>query len=303
MKSKLIISLFAMSIGMVGCGDGDGDGEVTKVEGTNSSKFATSSFVLPKNTMTAAWDLDGDGTADNKLGAIISGLAAVNLMPQSSADEAVMKGTLVLLMEETSTDASQQEAKNAGVKLSLAAPAASPPKYDGTDTFTAAGAITPAQFFGNITAGTYTSNNPATSKTPVTLTLALTLVAGQDALLIPVTAGRLTFKVGTDGKVTGGQINGALKKEDVDGKVLPAVAALVTAQVQDPMASAAVKMFDTNMDGTVTVEELKGNSLITNFLAPDIQLFENGVYKPNPAKTNKDSLSLGIQFTAVKAGF
>src|SRR5262245_7959773 len=121
MKSKLIIGLFAFgTLGVVGCGDGDSGGEVTKVEGTNSTKSASSAITLPKNSMTNAFDLDGDGTPDNKLGAIISGLAAVNLMPQDSANMAVTAGSLVVLLEETSTDATQQDAKNAGVKLSLA---------------------------------------------------------------------------------------------------------------------------------------------------------------------------------------
>jgi len=253
--------------------------------------------------MDVSFDLDGDGTADNKLGAIISGLAAVNLTPQTSADTSVAKGSLVLLMEETSTDATQQQANNAGVKLSLALAATADPKYDGTDKFMIDGGNSTAQFLGNVSAGVFTSNNPATATTPVTLNIALPLVDGQAALIIPVTAGRVTFKRGADGKITGGQINGALRKEDVDAKILPAVAMLVTAQVQAPGASAAIKMFDANNDGTVTVEELKANALISNFLAPDIQLFENGVYKPNPAKTVKDSLSLGLGFTAVAATF
>jgi hypothetical protein len=307
MKSKLI-SLVAVSsaVALVGCGGGGG-GEVTKIDGTNSTKYATSSITLPKNSTTLAFDLDGDGTADNKLGAIISGLAAVNLMPQDSANSAVMDGSLVLLMEEVSTDATQQSASNAGTKLSVAngpAMGAAPPKYDGTDSFTINTMTSTAQFFGNIEAGTYTSNNPATSKTPVVLTIELPLVAGENALSIPVTAGRITYKADASGHVTGGQINGALKKTDVDMTVLPAVAALITKQVQAPNASSAIKMFDINMDGTVTVDELMQNTLISNFLAPDVQLFDAaGNYAPNPAKTMKDSLSLGIGFTAVKASF
>jgi hypothetical protein len=305
MKSKLIIGLFSVGsmIGMVGCGGSSGSSEVTKIDGTNSLKSASSAITLPKNSTTYAFDLDGDGTPDNKLGAIISGLAAVNLMPQDAANMAVTKGSLVLLGEEVSTDATMMDAKNAGFKLSLALSATSAPKYDGTDTFSIDPANSTATFYGNIAAGTFTSNNPATTTAPVTLTVALPLVAGQPPLSVPVTAGRVTFKRDATGKITGGQLNGALRKEDVDSKILPAVAALITAQVQDPMASAAIKMFDINMDGTVTVDELKQNSLITNFLSPDIQLFDNGVYKPNPAKTAKDSLSLGLGFEAVKASF
>jgi hypothetical protein len=305
MKSKLIIGLVSIGsmIGVIGCGGDSSSSQVTTIDGTNSVKSASSAITLPKNSMTYAFDLDGDGTPDNKLGAVIAGLAAVNLMPQDAANMAVTKGSLVLLFEEVSTDATMMDAKNAGFKLSLAQIATSPPKYDGTDTFSVDTGTSTATFFGNIAAGTFTSNNPATSTTPVTLTVALPLVANADPLLIPVTAGRVTFKRDATGAITGGQLNGALKKEDVDAKVLPAVATLVTAQVQAPNASAAVKMFDINMDGTVTVDELKMNSLITNFLAPDIQLFDNGVYKPNPAKTMKDSLSLGLGFDAVKAAF
>jgi len=303
MKSKFVSLIAVFGLGVVGCGGG-GDGEVTKVEGTNSAKYATSSITLPANSMASAFDIDGDGTPDNKLGSIIAGLAAVNLKPQASADDAVMKGELVLLLEETSTDASQMQASNAGVKLSLANKATSPPHYDGTDTFTINASQPPAQFLGNISAGTFTSNNPATTSTPVTLVIALPLVEGQDALMVPVTAGRITFKRGADGKLTGGQINGALKKTDVDTVVLPAVAMLITAQVMQPDASDAIKSFDLDHDGTVTVDELKQNSLITNFLSPDIQLFDaTGAYKPNPAKPMKDSLSLGLAFTAVGATF
>jgi hypothetical protein len=34
-----------------------------------------------------------------------------------------------------------------------------------------------------------------------------------------------------------------------------------------------------------------------------VQLFQGGVYKPNPAKTTKDSLSVGFAFTAAPASF
>jgi hypothetical protein len=311
MKSKIIVSLLGGlfmvggAFGAIGCGGG-GDTEVTMVVGTNSSKYCSSKVTLPANAMAAAFDMDGDGTADNKLGQIISGLSAIMLNAQSGTDDAVTKGQLVLLMEEVSSDMSQQSAKDAGVKLSLAVPTAmgaTAPKYDGHDTFTIDTQTSTAQFYGNISGGTFTSNNPATSKNPVVLTIALPLVPGQAPLLVPVTAGRLTFKRNADGSLSEGQLNGALRQMDIDTTVLPAVAQLITKQVQDPMASAAIKMFDINMDGTVTVDELKMSSLITNFLSPDIQLYQNGVYKPNPQKTMKDSLSIGLTFSGVAASF
>lgn len=293
----------AGSLALVGCGDdGGSNGAVTAVDGTNSSKYVTSTVVLPKNSMTAAYDIDGDGTADNRLGNIIQAVSALGLSPQSAADGAVMTGSLMLLMEQVSSDATQQSAKNAGVKLSLGTKPATPPKYDGTDTLTTAGTST--QFFGNITAGRFQSNSSTiTTVPPVTLVISLPLVEGQDPLSLPVTGGVISFTRGADGKVTGGQLNAAIKKTDVDSVIIPAVAALITAELNKPDASATLKMFDTNMDGKVSADEIATNQLIANFLAPDVQMFQNGAYNPNPAKTTKDSLSLGFSFTAVAATF
>ena len=305
MNSKLVIGLFALPLTLsFGCGGGGGDtGEVTKVDGTNNSKYVISQLTLPKNSMSAAFDLDGDGTADNRLGNIIQAVSALSLDPQSAATTAVSSGSLVVLFSETSTDSTQQSATHAGVVLNVGAKAAAAPKFDGTDTLTIDTATAPAQFYGNIVAGTFTSNNPSVTASPVQLTIALPLVEGQAALQLPVTGGYITFHRGADGKVTGGQINGAIKKQDVDTVIIPAVAALITAQLQAPGASASLKMFDTDMNGTVTAAEIMGNALISNFLAPDVQMFQNGVYKPNPAKTTKDSLSLGFSFNAVAATY
>ncbi len=312
MKSKLTFSFpgtfviavaASLATAAVGCGGSDTGGGVTAVEGTSSSKYVTSSVTLPKNSMTAAYDLDGDGTPDNRLGNIIQAVSALSLSPQSAADDAVKTGALLILLDEVSSDATQQSAKNAGTLLKIGNKPATPPKYDGTDMLTAT-ADAPAQFYGNITAGHFASNSSTlTSVPPVTLVISLPLVEGQDPLKLPVTGAVMSYTRGADGKVTGGQINAAIKKSDVDGVILPAVAALITAELKKPNASATLKMFDPNMDGVVSADEVASNQLIANFLAPDIQMFQDGVYKPNPAKTAKDSLSLGFTFTAVGASF
>ncbi len=62
-------------------------------------------------------------------------------------------------------------------------------------------------------------------------------------------------------------------------------------------------------DGMIGLCEVSGNSIIKNVLEPDVQMFEaDGVtYHPNKnctgACTTKDSLSLGLGFTGVKATF
>ena len=309
MKSKIIVSLFAVCgmVGANGCGGDSSTGTTvdgTTVDGTSSSKTVASKLTLPQNTMAVAFDIDGDGTLDNRLGGIIQAVMAVGLAPQSAADTAISTGNLSLLVDETSTDATQQSAANAGVKIMLGLKPATAPKYDGTDSYTIDTNTAAGQFYGNIAAGVYTSNDPSKTVHPVNVTLELPLVEGQPALALPVVGARITFKASADGKtLSAGQINGAIKKTDVDAIIIPAVATLITAQLKLPNASASLKMFDTNNDGTVTAAEIMSNGLIAGLLAADVQMYTNGVYAPNPAKTTKDSLSLGLGFTAVGAKF
>jgi hypothetical protein len=58
-------------------------------------------------------------------------------------------------------------------------------------------------------------------------------------------------------------------------------------------------------DNTIDTCEVANNSIIKNVLAPDIQMFaaDGQTYMPNKDNTMKDSLSLGLSFTGVKASF
>jgi hypothetical protein len=68
-----------------------------------------------------------------------------------------------------------------------------------------------------------------------------------------------------------------------------------------------LELLDKNpVDGNVTASEIENNTLIQSLLASDIDLLDaNGTYQSDPAKRDgeKDSLSIGIGFTTVKATF
>jgi hypothetical protein len=127
-----------------------------------------------------------------------------------------------------------------------------------------------------------------------------------------------------------GQLNGFISNSDVQTKLIPAIAASYTAMVSadpgsiqsmqiltifdnggtaDPACSGVCK----NPDGSCAVSgdkvvsscEVASNSIIKNVLNPDVQMFSNGgtVYAPNPANTQRDSLSIGLGFAATKASF
>jgi hypothetical protein len=272
--------------------------------GPSHAKFSTSNVKAPANSMTAAYDLDGDGLNDNRLGSILSGLAALNLNVQPSIDFAVKSGQLLVLFDLSSKDPSMLSDPTAAVTVELGQQPASPPNYDGTDTFVIDAMTTaPAHLTGTLSAGSFESQATSTATIPVSTTIKLPIIPGSPPIALPLTALHVSFTRSSGGDVSTGQINGAIMKSDIDTSLYPALAAMLTTQVQTPGASPAILMFDTNMDGTVTVDELKMNALITNFLAPDVQLYQNGVYKPNPAKTTKDALSCGLAFTGVPAGF
>ena len=56
-------------------------------------------------------------------------------------------------------------------------------------------------------------------------------------------------------------------------------------------------------DCTITLDELKNNDLISSLLAPDVDLFDaDGNFNPRQDMV-KDSLSLGVGFSAVGAVF
>ena len=120
-----------------------------------------------------------------------------------------------------------------------------------------------------------------------------------------------------------GQLQGAIQKTDFDASVAPKIAMTLNTEAQGDASSTGMQIraifdiggcqpTDVNFDGSpaaagdgkIALCEFTGNAIIKNVLNPSIQMFDSsGNYHPNPANTNKDSLALGIGFTAVPAQF
>ena len=205
------------------------------------------------------------------------------------------------------------------------------PKFDGTGMFTVDGSMTASNFFGVLAGGKFKSNQPATTKVPVNITINVSLISGAPPLGLIVQGAEFEFTTGTDmasGKpgLLDGRIHGAIKNADVQNTIIPAVAALLTGRICptgfDAMGACKAcdltgsngqiaGIFDTGMCGTAKAMDCKidtcevaQNSIIMAVLAPDVQLFDaNGAWAPSKANTMKDSLSLGLAFTAVQAVF
>jgi len=334
---KRVLSLMFLAGLIPACGGSSGPGDVTMVSMANPAKYVANSLTVPMDRTSFGMDLNGDGKVDNQLGNIIGALTANNLDTQSGVDNAVCKGQVVLLMTETSADSTYQNDDATGVFVQVGNtfpyPSAAPdmctagaggPKYDGTDTFTVnSTSFAGSQFAGRITNGTFSSNSPVTTSNPVTMQLQLPLVSGAAPVDLKIIGAHIQFHYAS-GMISNGQINGAIKSTDVTMTIIPNVAQLLDMRVEaNPTGSTEkqiLQIFDIgcsdtsakNFDGTPAAKgdgkiatcEVADNSIIKNVLNPDVQMFDaNGNYHPNKANTNKDSLSLGLGFTAVKATF
>jgi hypothetical protein len=291
------------------------------------SKYVANTLMVPQQRADYALDLNGDGKPDNQLGNIIGALTAQNLNTQDGVNKAIADGSVLLLMDEKAADLQNNDCGttdvSAGVKPAM------PPKYDGTDVLTIDTSLGGGTFKGKITGGTFNSNSPVTTSSPTSLTIQLPLVSGSQPVKLSISGAHIQFTKMGDGAMKG-QINGGIKSTDVQNNIIPNVAMLlsdrVTAMPTGSTEMQILSIFDTggeadpacsgackNMDGScakagdkkIDVCEVATNSIIKNVLAPDVQLFsdDGSTYKPNPANTHKDSLSLGLSFTAVKASF
>jgi hypothetical protein len=330
MSRKVLGFGFSALVLAVGCsGDGLAPECVNSTSG-EESKFVANTLTLPKAHADFAIDLDGNGTPDNQLGNIIGVLNGQFTMgngPQDGVNQALQKGNVLLLFDEKG--ASLSSAECASVDFAAGNQPANPPKYDGSDTFTINAMLGGGTFKGRITGSAFNSNSPVTTTNPTNITVLLPIVAGVDPITLSITGAHLQFTKSGD-TLMKGQINGAIKSTDVQNEIIPSVAQLLNKKINmDPTSSSSMTLlsiFDSGMvthdpscpdmscknpdgtcskpmDKTISVCEVGTNSLIKSVLSPDVQMFQNGVYKPNKDKTVKDSLSMGLAFTAVKANF
>jgi hypothetical protein len=318
----------ALVAGVIGCGGSSNNQTCTTVTGTASAQYVADSLTLPASSMQFAYDANGDGKKKNQLGNLVAGLSTM-LDPQKATTDSITMGNLIMLMQTKGSDATFTTDSCASATVSSGKSMMNP-DYSGNGTFMLA--MTGGEFKGSITASKFTSSPPASMATmPVSLTLPLPLIPGGEAIKLIATGAELSFTHTADGKIMSGQINGVIKKSDVDTVIIPSVAKTLNMRVQaDPTGSKPIlDLFDDggvpdpacsattmgckNLDGSCAKAkdgiigdcELSTNSLIMNFLRADVAMFDAaGNYHPDPTDMNKkDSLTLGLGFTAVKAKF
>jgi hypothetical protein len=315
---------------VVACGGDDGEGNIVP-EGTHYHYVANQVLVPTTNTQAREYglDLDGDKNVDNQLGMVLSTLGGMGFDIQSTLDTAVAEGSIVLLVDFQTKDF--MNASAAGVQMFLGNnDMVTPPAcnagemynettktgckrhLDGSGMFVLdANSPTNAALGGRIVNGTFTGG-------PGDLSLQISLGGTAPIRLDLIGArakgsGLSEMMLGTT--TSGGFVlGGAVTKEDIDNKVIPAIQQQLVPIIaedctdltnppgcgcaNDSTGKTILSLFDTKLaDGTdgkdcaVSVDEIKNNSLIVSLLAPDVTI--NG----------KPALSLGIKASAIKATY
>ena len=319
-----LLALAALPMTFAACGGDDGGTVIP--EGTHY-QYVSKTVQVPTNNNQArefGLDLNGDKTVDNQLGMVLGTLATMGFDIQGTIDKAVATGSIILLVDFQTKDFTNTTA--AGLKILLGStptPAAcnageefcntaTPPvcmgcghHLGGTGSFTiSASSPDNAAVGGKIVNGTFTGG-------PGNISLQIAL-GGTDAIQLDLIGARAKASGISDTKADTVILGGALTQDDLNTKVIPAIANQIapiitrdcTMPTMPPGCGCAsgstgktvLDLFDGDIAGSskdckVSVDEIKGNSLIQSLLAPDVTI------------DGKMALSLGIKATTVHATF
>jgi hypothetical protein len=283
--------------------------------GANHTQYVADSITVPTtaslaNQLGINLDADDQGRPDNALGQILSALSSQgNLDFQVAVDTLVDGGDLLYMFDVDAV--SLVDEANATVLHVLGEDCDFNPSnnFSGDEPFTVADPSNESALTGTIGSG-------ALDIGPGEMTLRM-VVFTADPIDLPLIGARIHGTIDANGIMTG-KIGGAILESEVENTLIPGLADSMQAVIDvDCMGTSPtcctdgttgqtyVDLFDENSDCMVTAMELRDSSLISSLFAPDVDLLDstNGdIFDPR-VDGIKDSLSLGIGFTAVGAQF
>ena len=263
--------------------------------------FVTNKLLMPitqEQTQAFALNVDGDPQQqpDNKFGEMLTLLtsAVPGLELQLTLDQAVDTGQLVSLHMVKADDALNDTSVSWSIFQGEKNQSA--PSFDGSDKFTFdSAAPVNLPIVGSLTNGHFTGG-PGAAHIQMLLTGQLI-----DVDLIGV---HLEADLSAKG-CANGKLGGGVTVDEFRGKLLPAIAGGLNQIIKadNAMASTLLKTFDSDQNGTITIEELENHPLLMIVISPDLDLLDaSGKFNPNQDGV-KDSYSLGLGFTCVPATF
>jgi hypothetical protein len=253
---------------------------------TSALRFPTDST----SVRTFGLDLDDDGRSDNGLGGLFSSLFQQGIEIQPGNGAALAAGRIVTLHVLQAENL--QDAPHAWWSV-YAGEDVDRPDFSGSGQFTRdLSAPGDSLLEGRIEAGLFTGG-PGQARVEIDV---LGTLVQLDLVNVHVHA---DVAAGT----CAGKLGGGIFTRQVDGQIIPALAAgftrILAAEPGCPArcpGSAGVlsRLLDADQDNEITVAEVQQSAVFALLLAPDVDLDGNG--------TN-DVLSLGLSFSCARASF
>lgn len=316
--------LWLASIVMLGCGgDNKSPGSIDAapppdalldavMPAPNVHRYVVDRENVPTNNSEAhtfALDLNNDGTVDNQLGMVVGALSGMGFDEQLATTKAIDTGQILALIDVEADSLADGPATFAMFDGANGMPS---PCHGGADTTcrhhlagtatfdVAATSARDTPLAGTIAGGTFTTTsaghvhleNIALFATPTSLQLL---------------GARVKLASLTDPTVGDSIIAGGISQTEIDAKIIPGMQQGFTAAVTRDCTNLAsppacgcgasssgktlLDLFDTDHNCAISVDEVKGNSLIQSLLAPDVMI------------EGQMCLSLGVQVHAVHAAF
>ncbi len=282
-------------------------------------RYVTNQILLPKNQAQYNADLDGNGKSENALGGMVGLLSSQNIDLQKEEDLLISHGDGLQLFSFMTTDTGLTTDAEAHVTL-YAAKQQDPPDFSGKGGFTVDPVVKSSVLVGSLASGSFQSQDPKKLSEPPTVYIKVPLY-DDTRVTLPLRGARSAFTPLAD-QVKAGQINGVVRRSDLEEILIPALAITFTKVAQtEPCTQGSNcafvrKSFDTGDctnpnqsmakagDNVVDVCEVSQNALVMLLLTPDLQMFDSkGNWKPVPDGKERDSLSFGVAFKAVNAKF
>jgi hypothetical protein len=248
-------------------------------------------------------DLDGDpqGRPDNAIGQVLS--HAFNLAGEDLDEQVRLRieaGEIIHLFDVQAT--SLAEAHLVGLTAFLGADSDGDPSdnFTGDEVFEVESA---GDLMGGAIADGVLHAQRGTAR------LAITLPALEEAFVLDLVSAQVEAEITETGM--SGRLGGGVSEEDVDRVLLPmgqlGLERLIERDCDaggcatDSAGEIALELFDEDLDGRISLDELRENSLIGSLLALDVDLFDQHGNPVPRCDGEKDCLSLGVGFTAVRA--
>ena len=241
-------------------------------------------------------DLDGNGSVDNQLGAMVVAFATQGFSAQTSTDEAVFGGNIDLLID-LQTTSFGSNTSNVGLNTFDGADAQPPACNAGEMVTCGSGGCTGCQH--DLTgAGIFSLSPSSPDNSGVSGSFEGSTLVSQSGMLFlelslfggqPIPLNLFAARVNGDGITMNGitslTIGGGLSTDEVDNVLAPAIASGVNARVQldcpnavpgscscDAEGTTLLGLFDSNHDCIVTASEVIFSAFGMTLLTPDVTI-------------------------------